>query len=743
MRRAPLVLLLLALPLAALPQAEERRETYDDGSPMIVREVKRDAAGAEIDHGDWRRFHANGKLAIAGQCEEGKRSGEWSFFWENGRKQEAGPYVDGVRHGEWRTWRENGAREAEGRYETGHRAGTWTFRRDGDRSTVSYRWVTQEYEDGTPRGTGNSVEGRKTGTWTYFWPDGAPMAEGTYERGALQGEVWFWYPDGVLEPEMVTGLWREGRRFRGLDPTRLAERRESGAAAGGTAREPFPCSARADLFLTEFVNGPADRVGLARHELVRLGAEAFPALLNRWRGCELDTEEGEALASRLHEVLADICGGLAYPWAAGPSEDAVHTRRLTTQRWRALWLAFAEREEVWELDLYPGAPGDDFAVHDSILYHRPMPQDLAETNAGDSRQIGGAGGGRFGGRSTQLRRFGGLGTEDAVDAALRWLVVHQRPEGHWSSRAHGGDPLFDVGVTAQALLALLGSGHSPAAGTHRGNVRRGVQWLARHQVPGTERIASWEATPAGAARTNRESLFEHCLATWALAEATHATDSPRLRWVTQRAVDHLVASRDAAGRWEFGDESGGSGVTGSVLLPLLHAVEAGIEVPPDVYDGIESWLDEITDPRSGRARGAAVEATPPRFAPDRAEDVTATVLLARFFLGEARDAEIVGRQTKHLLGELPRWKPKRADFDLYRLRDASWALFQVGDDAWQEWNRALKPVLLDAQCRSGAEAGSWDPIGGYGASGGRVLSTALMVQTLEVYYRYPLLNEAK
>ena len=32
--------------------------------------------------------------------------------------------------------------------------------------------------------------------------------------------------------------------------------------------------------------------------------------------------------------------------------------------------------------------------------------------------------------------------------------------------------------------------------------------------------------------------------------------------------------------------------------------------------------------------------------------------------------------------------------------------------------------------------GSWDPIGAWGEDGGRVYSTAILVLTLEAYYRY-------
>jgi hypothetical protein len=73
-----------------------------------------------------------------------------------------------------------------------------------------------------------------------------------------------------------------------------------------------------------------------------------------------------------------------------------------------------------------------------------------------------------------LDREGGCeGTESAVTAALRWLALHQAPDGHWgvsdwSAQCRRSRPCsgpgndrgqahYDVGVTALALLAYFGS----------------------------------------------------------------------------------------------------------------------------------------------------------------------------------------------------------------------------------------------------------------------------------------------
>ena len=64
-------------------------------------------------------------------------------------------------------------------------------------------------------------------------------------------------------------------------------------------------------------------------------------------------------------------------------------------------------------------------------------------------------------------------------------------------------------------------------------------------------------------------------------------------------------------------------------------------------------------------------------------------------------------------------------------------MWKMGGRNWSRWNKALKAAILKTQCRTSDEQGSWDPVGPWGYSGGRVYSTALMALCLQVY-RDPL-----
>lgn len=75
--------------------------------------------------------------------------------------------------------------------------------------------------------------------------------------------------------------------------------------------------------------------------------------------------------------------------------------------------------------------------------------------------------------------------------------------------------------------------------------------------------------------------------------------------------------------------------------------------------------------------------------------------------------------------------------NLYYWYYGSYALFQLGGKPWKEWNEHMRRALLTNQRRGNIdEDGSWDPVGEWGAAGGRVYATAIGAMTLEVYYRF-------
>lgn len=120
--------------------------------------------------------------------------------------------------------------------------------------------------------------------------------------------------------------------------------------------------------------------------------------------------------------------------------------------------------------------------------------------------------------------------------------------------------------------------------------------------------------------------------------------------------------------------------------------------------------------------------------------MTAVATLCRLFAGESRRSRALRDSVAVLARHPPAWREargqERSTVNLYYWYYGSYALFQHGGREWTAWRRALLEALAPTQRRGGAEDGSWDPIGEWGAAGGRVYATALGALTVQVHCRY-------
>ena len=118
--------------------------------------------------------------------------------------------------------------------------------------------------------------------------------------------------------------------------------------------------------------------------------------------------------------------------------------------------------------------------------------------------------------------------------------------------------------------------------------------------------------------------------------------------------------------------------------------------------------------------------------------MTAVSLLSRIFLGQQPNTEPVLAQQAALISQKPPvWDEAGGGIDHYYWYYGTYALFQVGGARWKHWSSAVQRAVVATQREDGNAAGSWDPAGVWGDDGGRVYSTAILVLTLEAYYRYP------
>ncbi len=379
-----------------------------------------------------------------------------------------------------------------------------------------------------------------------------------------------------------------------------------------------------------------------------------------------------------------------------------------------------------------------------------------DKNFNDVIGIGGGAGGKFGGRfggRRNLRAAGGSGTEQALKDGLEWLKAHQDEDGKWDADEFSkhcpandecdgpGGTEHDVGTTGLALLAFLGDGHTTRRGQYKEVVTRGVKWLKEQQ--------DYESGLLGD-QIGHSFMYSHGIATLALCEAYYFSKSPLLKSTAQKAVNFITRARNPYSAWRYDYPPSGdndTSVTGWMVFALKSAEEAKLKIDSEAFDGALSWIDEVTDPATGRvgydSRGSASSRVPgvnDHYPTDKTECMTAVGLLCRIFMGQDPAKEdIMVKHAELLLKALPEWDPDGLTNDMYYWYYGTYAMYQMGaynKKYWSGWNKAMKKAVLDSQRHDGHAKGSWDPIGPWGYAGGRVYSTAIGVLCLEVYFRY-------
>ena len=318
-----------------------------------------------------------------------------------------------------------------------------------------------------------------------------------------------------------------------------------------------------------------------------------------------------------------------------------------------------------------------------------------------------------------------------MDEALRWLVAHQRPDASWAA----GRSIYDTGVTAIALLALLGAGHAPAASEPFGKaVYRGLRHLCQAQ----------DHEGCFGPRSSARYVYNHAWATLAMVEAygvrrsstgrfgrrrdstSPPTPQPLLRVALRypaAAKRHLRHRRRCCRRsTRRGASTPTSGTRGAIAPPSSSTKQA--------FDGARAWLDRATDPDTGRVgyvtrggRPFRPQGPADRFPADLSEAPTAMGLWMHAMMGVQARARVVAMARELLRARPPVWEPETGGIDLIYWYYATYALHHFAQNAWRRWERALLPVLLDNQRKDTTHdvyRGSWDPAGAWGPRGARV-----------------------
>ena len=318
---------------------------------------------------------------------------------------------------------------------------------------------------------------------------------------------------------------------------------------------------------------------------------------------------------------------------------------------------------------------------------------------------------------------------EIYDAGLRHLLKTQDASGAWKSQ-HG-----TPAPTAMGLMVLLASGEDPNFGPYRGPIRRAIRVLLNEQDAGVGYIGGAGGNP---------SMYHHGFAMLGLAEAYGVVDDRGL-WsepgaeggkgqgrsigkALELAVRAAVTAnkKNRTGGWHYGPEmtSADASVSGAVLMGLLAARNAGIEVPDETIDRAIKYYVSMTggDGNVGYSGG-----------PGNGTEATTSIGVLVFSIAR-RHALPQYKQAVAYLEKASSRAPRAANQMLdprgggssYEHYYRAQALFQCDVQAWEKWNTGLVKTLKAMQAKDGSFSMS------YGAE----VDTPLALLALAVNYKF-------
>lgn len=312
---------------------------------------------------------------------------------------------------------------------------------------------------------------------------------------------------------------------------------------------------------------------------------------------------------------------------------------------------------------------------------------------------------------------------EVYQKGLQFLASTQSDDGSWPSGGQQGP-----GVTGMAVMTFLASGEDPNFGIYSGNIRRGLRNIILGQDAKTGIL--------GGRHAGHTSMYNHGFAMLALAEAYGAVDDRSL-WkpisaagnstTTQRtigaslelAVRAAVTSqkKNRYGGWRYGPDAkdADTSVSGAVMVGLLAARNAGIEVPDEAIDRGVAYFKSMTSP-SGQVAYAGLGGF---------DDSLARISIGCLVYAVSRRKDMT--EFKSTLASLTnRLEQTPSNYKRYAQYYQAQALFQGDVEAWEKWNDSLIQELKETQADDGSFTGDF----------GKTVDTSLSLLSMALNFRF-------
>ncbi len=301
---------------------------------------------------------------------------------------------------------------------------------------------------------------------------------------------------------------------------------------------------------------------------------------------------------------------------------------------------------------------------------------------------------------------------EIYDRGLQFLASAQNEKGDWKGGGEQGP-----GVTGLALMVLLASGEDPNFGLYSNHVRRALRSIISLQNAGTGILGS--------------SMYHHGFSMLALAEAYGTVDDRNLWTGTESgrrpigqalelAVRTAITSqkKNSFGGWRYSPDSNDAdtSVSGAVLVGLLAARNAGIEVPDEVIDKAINYYTKMTSDSGQVGYSGGFGGFDESFA---------RISIATLAYAVARRKDLP--QFKATLGYLTqRLENVPNQYPEYARYYQAQALFQGDVEAWEKWNKLLVRQLKTSQAADGS----------FQSQFGTTLGTSMSLLALALNYRF-------
>ncbi len=345
-------------------------------------------------------------------------------------------------------------------------------------------------------------------------------------------------------------------------------------------------------------------------------------------------------------------------------------------------------------------------------------------------------------------------TEESIELGLAYLARQQLQDGSWTLHGIPEDDsgkglllISDTAATGLAILAFQGAGFNHREFKYANQLKSAIDWLMENQKESGELYIDSNSNSDNVCR-----FYSHGIAALALCEAYGMTQDGALRIPAQRALDYIANTQNQKlGGWRYRTNSeSDTSVTGWMMMAMQSGRLAGLRTDEKTWEGIKRWLRLAQSPDEDflfRYNPYALDKPTTRHGRNATPCMTSVGLLMNMYIGWNRQDPRYQAGAQYLLDNLPN-DSTITQRDTYYWYYSTQIMRHIGGDPWDQWHRALHPMLVGSQIQNGEMAGSWDPLNPvpdrWGAQAGRLYVTTMNLLSLEVDYRLlPLYDETK